>query len=125
MSLRFLVYASDPARRDALRELLAEAGHELVDSLEAADVVLVPARDAGFAAMREHDLQVLLTPREMEVLSAIADGLGNKMIARRLNISLHTVKFHIESLFRKLGVRTRTEALASARERRLKNTLEL
>jgi DNA-binding CsgD family transcriptional regulator len=125
MSLRFLVYASDPARRDALRELLAEAGHELVDSLEAADVVLVPARDAGFAAMREHDLQVLLTPREMEVLSAIADGLGNKMIARRLNISLHTVKFHIESLFRKLGARTRAEAVAKGLERHAGETVEL
>jgi DNA-binding NarL/FixJ family response regulator len=61
----------------------------------------------------------------MEVLSAIADGLTNKMIARRLDISLHTVKFHVEAVFRKLGASTRTEAVARARERRLANTLNL
>jgi DNA-binding NarL/FixJ family response regulator len=54
----------------------------------------------------------------MEVLGAIGEGLTNKAIARRLGISLHTVKFHVESVFRKLGARTRTEALAKAAERR-------
>jgi DNA-binding NarL/FixJ family response regulator len=53
------------------------------------------------------------------VLGAIGDGLTNKAIARRLEISLHTVKFHVESLFRKLGARTRTDALAQAAERRV------
>jgi len=51
--------------------------------------------------------------------------MTNKLIARRLNISLHTVKFHIESLFRKLGVRTRTQALAKTSERRRIETVEL
>jgi DNA-binding NarL/FixJ family response regulator len=53
-----------------------------------------------------------LTPREIEVLTALADGLGNKAVARRLGISPHTVKFHIESLFRKLGAGCRAEAVA-------------
>ena len=83
------------------------------------------AEETGFAAMKETDLQMLLTPREIEVLSAIGEGMTNKLIARRLNISLHTVKFHIESLFRKLGVRTRTQALAKASERRRIETVEL
>jgi DNA-binding CsgD family transcriptional regulator len=48
----------------------------------------------------------LLTPRETEVLAAIADGLSNKAAARRLGISQHTVKFHVESLFRKLDAVT-------------------
>jgi DNA-binding NarL/FixJ family response regulator len=61
---------------------------------------------------------VLLTPRELDVLTAIGTGLGNKAIARELGISLHTVKFHIESLFRKLGARTRAEAVAKGLERR-------
>jgi DNA-binding CsgD family transcriptional regulator len=69
---------------------------------------------AGFDAMPERSLQTLLTPREIEVLSAIAYGLSNKAIARRLNISLHTVKFHIESLLRKLSAHSRAEAVAIA-----------
>jgi len=52
----------------------------------------------------------LLTPREIEVLAAIGDGLSNKAVARRLGISQHTVKFHLESLFRKLDATNRAEA---------------
>ena len=83
------------------------------------------AMDLGFGAMRETDGQALLTPRELEVLATLAEGLTNKAIARRLNISLHTVKFHVESLFRKLGARTRTEAVAKASERRRHETINL
>ncbi|MDZ8024600.1 MAG: response regulator transcription factor [Nostoc sp. SerVER01] len=52
-----------------------------------------------------------LTPREMEVLGMLGYGLGNKAIAKRLQISEHTVKFHVSSIFQKLGVSTRTEAV--------------
>jgi DNA-binding CsgD family transcriptional regulator len=75
-------------------------------------------RGSGFGVMRETEAHALLTPRELEVLAALAEGMTNKAIARHLNISLHTVKFHLESLFRKLGARTRTEAVAKASERR-------
>jgi DNA-binding NarL/FixJ family response regulator len=89
-------------------------------------IVRMPdAMDAGFAAMREAEGHPLLTPRELEVLAALAEGMTNKAIARRLNISLHTVKFHVESLFRKLGARTRTEAVAKASERRRYETITL
>jgi DNA-binding CsgD family transcriptional regulator len=81
--------------------------------------------DAGFGAMHETDGHALLTPREVDVLAALAEGMTNKAIARRLNISLHTVKFHVESLFRKLGARTRTEAVAKASERRRYETITL
>ena len=83
------------------------------------------AREAGFGAMRETLGDALLTPREIEVLATLAEGLTNKAIARRLDISLHTVKFHVESLFRKLGARTRTEAVAKASERRRYETITL
>jgi DNA-binding CsgD family transcriptional regulator len=83
------------------------------------------AADAGFGAMRETDSRALLTPRELDVLAALAEGMTNKAIARRLNISLHTVKFHVESLFRKLRARTRTEAVAKASERRRYETITL
>jgi DNA-binding CsgD family transcriptional regulator len=83
------------------------------------------AMDLGFGAMRENDGHALLTPRELEVLATLAEGMTNKAIARRLNISLHTVKFHVESVFRKLGARTRTEAVAKASERRRQETITL
>jgi DNA-binding CsgD family transcriptional regulator len=91
-------------------------------------VVRVPGareREGGFGAMRESLGHALLTPREIEVLAALAEGMTNKAVARRLDISLHTVKFHVESLFRKLGARTRTEAVAKASERRRHETITL
>ena len=89
-------------------------------------VVRLPgARENGFGAMGETLGHALLTPRELEVLAALAEGMTNKAIARRLDISLHTVKFHVESLFRKLGARTRTEAVAKASERRRYETITL
>jgi len=53
----------------------------------------------------------VLTPREIEVLHMLAEGLGNKTVARRLGISEHTVKFHVGSIFSKLNVSSRTEAV--------------
>jgi NarL family two-component system response regulator YdfI len=52
-----------------------------------------------------------LTPREIEVLRMLAEGLGNREMASRLGISDHTVKFHISSILDKLGASTRTEAV--------------
>ncbi|HEX5461625.1 MAG TPA: response regulator transcription factor [Steroidobacteraceae bacterium] len=83
------------------------------------------ARGPGFSAAQDAEARTLLTPREAQILDAIADGLTNKAIARRLGISLHTVKFHLESVFRKLEARTRTEAVAKALERRREDTIDL
>ena len=55
-----------------------------------------------------------LTPRELEVLTAMADGASNKSIARRLGISHHTVKFHVAAILAKLDADSRTEAVARA-----------
>jgi DNA-binding NarL/FixJ family response regulator len=52
-----------------------------------------------------------LTLREIEVLAMLAEGLGNKEIARQLDISDNTVKFHLSSIFGKLGATNRTEAV--------------
>jgi DNA-binding NarL/FixJ family response regulator len=52
-----------------------------------------------------------LTPREVEVLRMLAEGLGNKIIADKLHISEHTVKFHLSSIFGKLNAGSRTEAV--------------
>jgi DNA-binding NarL/FixJ family response regulator len=57
-----------------------------------------------------------LTPREVEVLTLLAEGLSNKAIARRLHLSEHTIKYHTTAIFAKLNVSSRTEAaIAGAR----------
>jgi len=55
-----------------------------------------------------------LTPREVEVLGLIAEGLPNKTIAARLGISESTVKFHVNAILGKLGVESRSEAIVQA-----------
>jgi DNA-binding NarL/FixJ family response regulator len=57
---------------------------------------------------------VALTPRELDVLNAMADGASNKAIARRLGISFHTAKFHVAAILAKLDADSRTEAVARA-----------
>lgn len=108
------------------READAHQIDAAIRAVAAGLIVRAPAaREGGFGAMRESDGNALLTPREIEVLAALAEGLTNKAIARRLDISLHTVKFHVESLFRKLGARTRTEAVTKAAERRRSDIIML
>jgi two-component system, NarL family, nitrate/nitrite response regulator NarL len=69
---------------------------------------------AGTEIATPSDDAPALTPREHEVLAAMADGVSNKVIARRLGISFHTAKFHVASILTKLDADTRTEALARA-----------
>ena len=118
------------AAADQAGLLPSDASPEQIDAAlraVAAGLGVRPIEDAGpgFDAMPERSLQNLLTPREIEVLSAIAYGLSNKAIARRLSISLHTVKFHIESLLRKLGAHSRAEAVAKGLALRRNQMLEL
>ena len=54
-----------------------------------------------------------LSPREAEVLARVSVGLTNAQIAAELNTSIHAVKFHLSSVFRKLGVANRTQAAAT------------
>jgi DNA-binding NarL/FixJ family response regulator len=74
--------------------------------------LLVVHPDLTAAVEPRHAPGTPLTPRERQVLSMLADGLGNKTIAARLGISDHTVKAHVGAVFEKLGVSTRAEAAA-------------
>ena len=72
------------------------------------------------AAVRNGDpLRVRLTPRQREVLALLCQGLPNKLICRRLNISAGTVKAHISSILRELGVASRLQAVVEASNRGL------
>lgn len=64
----------------------------------------------------EESLPEPLTAREKEVLQHMAEGLANKQIALELSISEHTVKFHLSSMYAKLGVSSRTEAVRRGME---------
>jgi len=52
----------------------------------------------------------VLSPRELEVVGMVASGLTNVEIARRMDVTVHAVKFHLASVYRKFGVSNRTEA---------------
>jgi DNA-binding CsgD family transcriptional regulator len=101
----------DRALADRLAKLLANVpGLRLVSVSESADVTLVVSNDVS--APMEDD--VLLTPRELEVLTLLAEGMSNKAIARRLCISVHTAKFHVGAVMDKLDAVGRTDAVAHA-----------
>jgi DNA-binding NarL/FixJ family response regulator len=78
----------------------------------------------GLAVMRSQDLEALLpaaapdepgghalSPREVEILRMLAEGMANKTIAWKLGISEHTVKFHVASILNRLNAASRTEAV--------------
>lgn len=101
----------DPRLADRFALLLSDLpGLRLARPGEAADAALIPAH--ARAAAIEPD--AALTPREVEVLGHLAEGVSNKAIARRLGISVHTVKFHVASLLDKLDATGRTDAVAHA-----------
>jgi DNA-binding NarL/FixJ family response regulator len=117
-----LVLSDDPAvaadlrlpgvlPRDASARQIAAAVSALAEGL----TVRVPAQAPSPALAVPGGL----TPREREVLALIAQGLSNKSIARRLGISAHTVKYHLEAVFAKLHVRSRAEAATQGLRRGL------
>jgi DNA-binding NarL/FixJ family response regulator len=99
---------------------------EIVEAVRAASRGESPlhprAARAVLAARRGGDPLDELTDREREVLSLLAAGLQNKQIARRLEISEKTVKAHLTSVFRRIGVADRMQAALWAQERGLRRT---
>jgi two-component system, NarL family, nitrate/nitrite response regulator NarL len=115
-----------PDGRWARAALAAGARGALLRSADGASLLaaLVAARlgltvlDAGFTLPDPRPIETTagadLTPRELEVLALLADGLSNKEIAQRLAISDHTAKFHVNGILGKLGAQSRTEAVVLA-----------
>jgi NarL family two-component system response regulator LiaR len=80
--------------------------------------VLVPA-PADFVRDQGRLESLGITPRELEILELIAEGLSNREIAERANVSENTVKTHSKRVFDKLGARRRTQAVQLGKELRL------
>ncbi len=143
-ALQFPVYADEPLFQDAFRqpssvvlrgvlplwaskpEICAaiDALHEglLVlhpDVIEAAGSTPPTAISSAMLGPAADSTEAPLSPREGEILNLLAAGLGNKEIAWQLKISEHTVKFHVTSIFNKLAVSTRAEAVAVGMRRGL------
>ncbi|GGY19624.1 response regulator [Streptomyces djakartensis] len=101
--------------KDTTREQLADAIHAAARG----ETVLAPrVAERLVARMRQPD-RIPLTSRETDVLNAVADGLTNAEIGRRLVIAEATVKTHLLRLFAKLDVNDRTRAVVVAMERGL------
>lgn len=105
---------SPDAGADDLQAAVAAAGQGLVLlPRELADSLFQQRLPAG------EPPEEPLTAREHEVLELLSQGLPNKLIARELQISEHTVKFHVSSIFAKLGATSRTEAVSRGARRGL------
>lgn len=102
------------ARGVLLRDASPRRIHAALQALSEGMTVVGEGMPAGVVARGEADLFEPLTHRELEVVQLLADGLTNKEVARRLGISDHTVKFHVNGILGKLGVETRTEAVVHA-----------
>ena len=92
----------------ALAHALESVGHGLR---------VLPQRPSAAADAESAGAPAPLSPRERELLELVAAGLGNKAIARRLGLSVNTVKYHLASVFTKLDARTRAEAVSAAARR--------
>lgn len=90
---------------------IAAAVGAVANGLAAIEPELAP--QSGLEGSEEPLIEEL-TDRERQVLGLMAEGLSNKSIAQRLEISEHTVKFHVNSILRKLGAQSRTEAVVRA-----------
>lgn len=130
--MRVFLIGSTPAELASLRARLSRvpsleiAGEALQAQLQSGAVTVPADLDAVLtrppaapqprasrvdAAPDDEPLVEQLTPRERTVLALVADGLGNREIGHELEISEHTVKFHLASIFGKLGASSRTDAV--------------
>lgn len=117
---RLVVYAEDPTGAVALQAMAAGAAG-FVDRKSPVDRLLETCADvaAGKMVFPFVDVRGLqadpinqLTRRERALLESLANGLTNKELAREFDISTNTVKYHLSNLFDKLGVSSRTQAIA-------------
>ena len=121
-----VIVIGNASQRGDLHDALEDSAPQIVGEFEtvaearrsgvAADAIMMPAREV---AADDDPSPEALTPREVQVLELVAEGLPNKTIADRLGISDQTVKFHLASIIGKLGAANRTDAVRRAVRRGL------
>jgi LuxR family maltose regulon positive regulatory protein len=126
-----LVLLLEPALREDDTEFLVESGPLAIPLLQYARQwtrdhgtstlarQVLGAALARLAAAKPESRATTLSARELEVLAELARASSNKLIARALQMTENTVKFHLKNIFQKLGVRHRAQAINAARERGL------
>jgi DNA-binding NarL/FixJ family response regulator len=117
-----VVLVGSQARRDRLRAALPSGWGAVGEAPTLSAARLLGAGADAFLVADSSSGESLVEPltlRELQVLELLADGLPNKSIALRLGISDETVKFHLGSVFGKLGASNRTDAVRLALRRGL------
>lgn len=102
--------------KDAEPEILVESLRQLANNWRLLPLLgseLILSRDEGNGAAADNVLAVL-TDREREIMRLVSEGLSNKAIARRLNISQGTIKVHLHHIYKKLEINNRTALAALA-----------
>lgn len=113
--------------RAALRDAVAPGAAAVLSARSGAAAIraAVAAIAEGLLVWDPEDTRLgrvapaVLSPREVEILGAVAAGMSNKRIARQFEVSPNTIKFHLQAVFDKLGVASRAEAVAVAMRRGL------
>lgn len=101
------IVARESDEEQLVAAIIAAAAGLVIISPSLAGILLQEKKTAGSTSAD-------LTPREVEVLSLLAEGLTNKAIAHMLTISEHTVKFHVNAILSKLDAQSRTDAVVRA-----------
>ena len=114
-----VIVVADPKRIDDSGDLFRQGAASVIlttielDELGPAIAAVVSGARGQVFGTRPPELVAagaVLSPREIETLKAVGLGLSNRAIAARLSVTEHTVKFHLTSVYRKLGLQSRTEA---------------
>ena len=114
----FVAKSTDPSDLPSVLRLALEGNVYFAMPRGSGSVVTQPRRVSQQEQARE---QAGLTPRELEILVAVARGLSNRAVGKELFLSDQTVKFHLHNIYGKLGVANRTEATCAAQRLGLAN----
>jgi len=95
-----LLYKTDPPNQTI------QAIHQVMDG----QMIFPAAARRWLSASESQEARIILSQRKNEVLALISEGMSNAQVAQQLQISVSTVKFHLQNIYHTLGVRNRTEA---------------